>query len=139
MHGTRTQAGRLSTQFLTFATVGGIATAAHYAVLALLVEMFDVAPVPASALGYLAGMVTGYLLNYRFTFRSNKRHHEAFARFALVAMMGLLLNTAIMTVGVIWLGLHYLPSQIIATGLTLFWNFAANRIWTFREDAHAER
>jgi putative flippase GtrA len=32
-------------------------------------------------------------------------------------------------------GLHYLPAQLIATGLVLIWTFSCNRIWTFREDA----
>ena len=126
-------------QFLAFATVGGVATAAHFAVLALFVESFGTEPIPASVAGYLTGMVTGYLLNYRFTFRSRKRHHEAFAKFTMVAVVGLSINTAIMTVGVEWLALHYLASQVVATGLTLIWNFIANRLWTFREGPHAER
>jgi len=132
-------AGDLPGQFLAFAAMGGVATAAHFAVLALLVESFGTAPIPASVAGCLTGMVTGYLLNYRFTFRSRKRHHEAFAKFALVAVVGLSINTAIMTVGVEWLALHYLASQVVATGLTLIWNFIANRLWTFREGPHAER
>jgi putative flippase GtrA len=27
--------------------------------------------------------------------------------------------------------LNYLACQVVATGLVLLWNFAANRLWTF--------
>jgi putative flippase GtrA len=36
-------------------------------------------------------------------------------------------------------GWHYLPSQIIATGLVLVSGFVANRVWTFREKADEQR
>lgn len=121
----------LPTQFLVFATVGGIATAAHYLLLIALVDGLHVAPVPASIAGYLAGAITNYILNYYITFRSHKPHQETITRFALVATLGLGLNTAIMGIGIHWLALHYLLSQLLATGLTLLWNFIANRFWTF--------
>ena len=121
----------LSKQFVVFTIMGGIATAVHYLLLIALVEGPNVAPVPASIAGYVAGAITGYLLNYYITFRSRKCHFEAFAKFALVAILGLGINTAIMAIGTGWLAVHYILSQMLATGLTLVWNFIANRLWTF--------
>jgi putative flippase GtrA len=54
------------------------------------------------------------------------------AKFMTVALIGLLVNAAIMAVTVDLYRLHYLVSQILATALVLVWNFAANHRWTFR-------
>ncbi|MFA7282105.1 MAG: GtrA family protein, partial [Sterolibacterium sp.] len=71
-------------------------------------------------------------LNYRYTFRSDKKHSEAVFKFAVVALIGMLLNTLFMWLGVEMLAMHYLLSQVVTTGLVFIWSFAANRCWTFR-------
>lgn len=118
-------------QFSRFTGVGFVSAIGHYGLLITLVQGFGVAPVPASAAGALLGAVINYALNYRFTFRSSKRHRDAILKFAVVASVGLLLNTFFMWVGVELIGMHYLLSQIITTGLVLIWSFIGNRFWTF--------
>jgi len=120
-------------KFVRFLGVGVFCTAAHYAVLVLLVQWATLAAVQASAIGFAVGALVNYVLNYRFTFRSTKRHREAMLKFFIVAIIGLGLNTACMAVGVGPLRLHYLLSQILATGLVLIWNFTGNHLWTFRQ------
>jgi putative flippase GtrA len=102
-------------------------------VLIVLASGFGVNAVLASAVGSVAGAIINYLLNYEVTFRSTKRHSEAAIKFAAVAVVGLGINVLAMTVCVDWIHLHYLPSQVVATGLVLLWNFSANRIWTFKD------
>lgn len=117
-------------RFVRFAIVGAIATAMQYAILVLLVRGFAVAPTAASSAGFALAAAANYLLNYRFTFRSDRPHGPAAAKFALLAAMGLLINAAIMH----WLtgaGLHYLLAQVCATGAVLVWNFTGNSLWTF--------
>lgn len=118
-------------QFVRFAGVGCISAVGHYGLLILLVQAAGIDAVPASAAGALLGAWINYSLNYRFTFRSTKSHAESVTKFAIVAVIGLLLNTAFMWVGVNVLGMHYLASQILTTGLVMLWSFAANRFWTF--------
>jgi len=119
-------------QFAHFAGVGSISAIGHYGLLILLVQGLGVAPVPASAAGALLGAGINYSLNYRFTFRSSKRHRDAVVKFAAVASAGLIFNTIFMWLGVELLGLHYLLSQIATTGLVLIWSFLGNRYWTFQ-------
>jgi putative flippase GtrA len=52
-------------------------------------------------------------------------------RFALVHAVGFALNGAIMAVGAKVFGFHYFAAQVAATIIVLFWNFLANRRWTF--------
>jgi putative flippase GtrA len=86
----------------------------------------------ASAAGALLGAWINYTLNYHFTFRSSKRHREAALKFAAIAVVGILLNTVFMWVGIELIGAHYLLSQIVTTGLVLICSFAGNRYWTFQ-------
>jgi len=118
-------------QFVRFFGVGCVSAIGHYGLLILLVQAVGVSAVPASGAGALLGAWINYSLNYRYTFRSSKRHAESIARFAVVAVIGLLLNTLFMWIGVDQLGLHYLLSQVLTTGLVMVWSFAANRYWTF--------
>ncbi|MGH8750099.1 MAG: GtrA family protein [Burkholderiales bacterium] len=120
-------------QFLRFAGAGVFGTAAHYLVLLILVELAAANPVTASFLGFLCGALVNYTLSRRYIFESAAPHRQALIKFLGVALVGLALNTLIMSAGV-GLGLHYLLAQIIATGLVLMWNFAGNKFWTFKEN-----
>ena len=124
--------GSLTGQFGAFLFVGLFAFVAHYATLIVLAELLRTDTVLASAIGFVAGGITSYGLNYRFTFRSTKRHAAALPQFFLVALVGLALNTALMALLVKLLGLHYAVGQLITTGVLTLWHFGANRLWTFR-------
>ena len=115
---------------MRFSLVGGIATAIQYALLILLVHGFGMAPTPASSIGFVLSAGVNYLLNHRFTFRSDRPHAAAAAKFGLLAGIGLLINAAIMHLMIAG-GVHYLLAQVGATGVVLFWNFLGNSVWTF--------
>lgn len=119
-------------RFTAYATVGVVGTAAQYLVLIVLVQAMAAAPVPASLAGYVAGAVVNYWLNHRLTFRSKAPHGRAAPRFLAVAGLGFVLNAGIMQLLVNAAGLHYLASQLVATGLVLVVNYLANAHWSFR-------
>jgi putative flippase GtrA len=122
---------RLAGEFSKFSLVGVVGTVVHYLVMALLIEVFSIAPVPSSAAGFLASAILSYLLNYRITFSSTMEHRSALPRFMIVGTIGLALNTLLVGTLTGPVSLHWLLAQIIATSVVLCWNFAANRIWTF--------
>jgi putative flippase GtrA len=128
----RASVSALLREFVSFTGVGFASAIGHYGLLIALVQIAEIPAVPASAAGALLGAWINYTLNYRFTFRSSKRHREAVLKFAVIAGIGLALNTFLMWVGVELLGAHYLLSQIVTTGLVLIWSFAGNRFWTFK-------
>ena len=118
-------------QLASYASVGVVATLAHYAVLLTLVEGAGWRPVPATLHGYVVGGVVSYLLNRRHTFVSNRSHADAGWRFALVAFAGFCVTFAIMRLFVdIW-GAPYLPAQVATTVLVMFLTFCINKTWTF--------
>ena len=130
----RKQRGTIG-QFLMFAGVGAIGTVGHYTVLIVLVQFWAMDPVFATSFGFVTGAIINYVLNYHFTFRSDKRHAEALTKFLIVAVIGAGINGYIMYIGVENTRINYLLIQIFATAVVLVWNFLVNKLWTF---AHHE-
>ncbi len=122
---------RVARQLATYASVGVGATLVHYAILIALVEVGGWRAVPATLCGYVAGGVVAYALNRRHTFASERPHHEATWRFALVAFVGFCVTYALMSLFVERWGAPYLPAQVVTTALAMFATFALNRSWTF--------
>lgn len=118
-----------------FAGVGAIGTIGHYTVLIVLVQFWAMDPVIASTLGFIVGAIINYVLNYHFTFQSNKHHTEALTKFMIVAVIGAGINGLIMFIGIENTRINYLLVQIFATAVVLLWNFVVNKLWTF---AHHE-
>jgi len=124
---------KTSQQFFIYAGIGAIGTVGHYATLVLLVQVIHTDPVFASTIGFIVGALINYLLNYRVTFNSNKRHREALTKFLIVAGLGAVINGAIMTAGINMFDIHYLVIQVVATCFVLALNFTANKYWTFAD------
>ena len=114
-----------------FLFVGAAATALQYLVYGALLQMAPWPAAVASVLGYGAGSVLSYLLNYHVTFESNIAHGAVMPKFYLIATVGFLLNVLIMWQMVHHFEIHYVVSQFVATGVVLVWGFAGNSIWTF--------
>jgi putative flippase GtrA len=119
-------------QFWKFACVGAVATLIQFGILILLVQRFGADPVVASVTGYLVSICFNYYLNYKFTFKATGAHKKTAVMFGLTAGTGLLLNTAVMSFCLKTLGLKYVFAQVAATGFVFVWNFAVNKLWTFR-------
>ncbi len=122
--------------FARYILSGAVGTTAHYTVLVALVERAHVVPTVGTTCGFAVGAGLNYLLNYRFTFQSDRRHRDAMPRFFTLALMGAGVNAAIVSAGVSWLHWPYLIPQVIATGVVVISTFLGNRAWTFRRMPH---
>ncbi|WP_298235647.1 GtrA family protein [uncultured Azohydromonas sp.] len=117
--------------FTRYTAVGGLATAVHYALLALLVEAVRVPPAAAAALGALAGAVLAYAGNRRFTFRDVEVcHRRTLPRFLTVAALSAALNSLLVALGTA-LGEHYLLAQAQSTAAGLVLGYGLNKRWSF--------
>jgi len=117
-------------RLVRFALVSATATAIQYVVLIALVRGLDVWPTVASAIGFVLSAGLNYLLNYHFTFRSQRRHGPAALKFVALAGVGLGINSLLMQL-LLEQGWHYLLAQVGATAVVFLWNFMGNNWWTF--------
>ena len=138
----RTPLSRLSAEqqrFLKFALVGSLGTALDFGALTAL-KLAGWPTLAANSLSFTLGLSNNFILNRNWTFRERRRAAWSgqLAQFALVSLTGLALNNLIVVSleGVftpLLGGWAYLPAKVLATGAVLFWNYYANRNWTFRE------
>ena len=110
--------------------VGVAATAAHWLLLALLVEAAGLAAWIASGAGALLGAQVAFVGNRWVTFGHRGPIRRAWWRFMGTALLGGAVGMAVVAAGVS-LGLHYLLAQAAATALSVLLTFAVNRHWTF--------
>lgn len=110
---------------------GGIATACHYAFIAIAVEFFGAWPLAATVGGFALGSAVKYWLNYFVAFRSAEPHPSALARFAVFLLVMLAMNTAWFAVLHQWAGLHYMIAQALTTILLIPPGYLLSRRWVF--------
>jgi putative flippase GtrA len=115
---------------LRYAAVGVAATAAHWALLALLVEGPGLPAWLGSGAGAVLGAQVAFFGNRRFTFGHGGPLWPAWWRFMGTALLGAGFGMVVVGAGVA-LGLHYLLAQAVATVLVMLLTFGINRAWTF--------
>ena len=126
-------------RFARFLVVGAIGTLLDFGLLSLL-KASGLPTLTANTLSFSAGVANNFTWNRMWTFADVKQAgwQKQLAQFLLVSLVGLSLNNAI----VLWLETPlgqllgqpeygYLPAKVIATGGIVFWNYFANRYWTF--------
>lgn len=118
-------------EFLRYAGAGVVGTAAHYALLFVLVQFAGAHPIAASTAGATLGALVNYALNHRYTFASDKAHHVSLPRYAAVAAAGIALNAIVLAALLAPGALHYLVAQVVATGAVFVAGYLVNRRWTF--------
>lgn len=136
-------------RFAKFAIVGAAGSVTDFTVLNVLVQLFGFKPVWANIFSFAAAVIQNFVLNRWWTFPESKQRQAGrqLLQFALVSIVGLGINTLILAtvdhllinfwthlVGHEHLGftISYNFAKLVAIGVVLFWNFAGNRLWTYR-------
>lgn len=125
-------------QFILFCIVGAMNTIITMAVLYVLNSVFGVNYIISSDIGYLCGVVNGYLWSTYLVFKKKKTIDNAL-KFIIVNIIVLGVNTALIYLFVDIIGLENplnlgrLPAQAITICFTMVLNFTLNRLWTFKE------
>lgn len=122
----------IATQFMKFGIVGLSNTLLSFAVYTLLLKVFGVWYLAASAISFAVGAVNGFLLNRRWTFREHVGDALTPVRWFVVQGCGLLVNLALVYLFVQHVGLDKLLGQACAIAIVVVLTFFANRTWTFR-------
>ena len=135
-------------RFVKFAIVGAAGTVTDLAIMNLVGQVFGAPFWLAITVGFSAAVIQNFTLNRIWTFpESHSRDaRKQLVQFAIVSVIGLLINLAVA------LGIHQALepfwitqfgeetgqlvsknfAKVFAIGVVLFWNFTANRLWTYR-------
>jgi len=111
-------------QFVKFGIVGISNTLLTFAVYTMLLKVFGV--------WYLAASAIGFLLNRRWTFRGHVGDALTPVRWTVVQCSGLGLNLGLLYLFVQDARVDKLLAQAFATAVVTITTFFANRAWTFR-------
>ena len=149
-------------RFAKFLVVGSIGFIVDFGTLAFLVEVVGlpelvvestpfsatVGLILANTISFTLAVISNFTLNRYWTYPESrsKRKRRQLPQFALVSMVGLVLNNAILVLteplfnsllekfdpfqGAIE---GYILAKMLATAVVLFWNFFVNRYWTYKD------
>ena len=120
-------------QFMKFCLVGMINTVVDFGVYLFFSRVIGLYFLLANILAILAAMTVSFILNKYWTFANlEKKIKTQYLKFALVNLVYFFLNNSIVLCLVDYLNLYDLWAKVIAIIIGLFWNFFANRYWTFK-------
>ena len=129
------------TRFLKFAIVGAMGAVIDFGILNLLILQFGWPKFLANLASVSCAIVSNFVWNRLWTFPESRERalHAQFGQFALVNVVGLVINQAVFLGSDAFIfgplfgePLDYNLAKATAIIVVLFWNFGANRRWTYR-------
>jgi putative flippase GtrA len=119
-------------QFFKFCLVGLMNTAIDFSVYLFFSRTLGLYFLYANILAILLAMTFSFWANKYWTFQNNEKKIKLqYLKFALVNLVYFLLYNSIFFSLVEYFKLFDLTAKIAAIMIGLFWNFFANRYWTF--------
>lgn len=111
---------------------GGMGTLFYMVLVAILVELVHLHPVPSASLAFLLIVLYTYIINRKWVYDPTREHAYAIPRFIALEFIALFLNTAIMYVAVETMGLSYIWGLIATTIIIPPTNFLLSYYWAFK-------
>ena len=124
----------LAGQVARYGVAGVVATAVYFASVMLLVEPGGLAPVSAAVVATMIVIVTSYVINRAFVFRTSRSHASAFARFVVASLLSIAVNAGLMHLATRVLAWPYLAGAVLTTVVVPPLNFVINYVWAFSGD-----
>lgn len=127
---------RISKQFAKFGIVGIIAFIIDYGTMLALTEIFGIDYLISTTAGFIVALVFNYFASMRFVFerREGMSRKREFAIFAVLSVIGLGVNDALMFVTVDLLLVDYRIAKMLVTAAVSVYNFVTRKI--FLEEKH---
>lgn len=121
-------------EFIRYFAASALALLIDTGALFVLTSFLAVPYLISGAIAFLLGLVTVYLLSVRWVFeeRAMKDKRAEFALFAIIGVVGLLLNEAALALLTGIFGLYYLLSKGASVIIVFSWNFFARKHLLFR-------
>jgi len=122
-------------QFIRYFFVGGFAFGIDFLMLFVLTEFFGFYYLLSAGISFALGLTANYFLSvaWVFSYRAQKNRTKEFSLFAVIGIVGLVLNQTLIWFFTEITMIHYLLSKIITTMIVYFWNFFARKYLLFNQ------
>lgn len=117
-------------KIIGFGIVGIIATAIDFASLFLLKSVLGVDVYVATTIAFSLSLIFNYVASMKYVFvaKEGLSVKKQMVIFLVTSIIGLLINQAIMYVGIEWLHIYYMLAKFLATAVTMVFNFVARHL-----------
>ncbi|MCK4256407.1 GtrA family protein [candidate division WOR-3 bacterium] len=130
----RNKTDNISIQFFRSIFVGGLAAIVDFGFLYFFTEFVNIYYLTSAALAFILGLTTNYILSIKWVFNRRKfaKKWIEFGIFAVIGIVGLILNELIIWFFTEYVHFHYLLSKVVSTIVVFSWNFLARKFILFR-------
>jgi dolichol-phosphate mannosyltransferase len=87
----------------------------------------------SAILSFIIATTVAFFINKSIAFNKHKSSVKEYSKFFIVCAFSLIINIAILYLATQYLGIYYIFSQIIASGVSLILNTLINLTWTFKK------
>ena len=120
-------------RFIKFGLVGVLNTSINWIVFIIL-NMLGMYYIFSNIIAYSLSTLNSYIWNSKWGFKySGDDVKETTAKFIILNIIGLILNTCILYILVDIIGLNKIVSLIITTVIVMILNYFINKLWVFKK------
>lgn len=116
-------------ELFRFAFSGGVCFLVEFIALTILVELFRLPVLVATAIAFILSVIVNYIMCIKWVFTGAEDGGAGVkASFFLTSVMGFGLNELFMWLFNILLGIHYMIAKVVSTLLVMIWNYFTKRL-----------
>lgn len=117
-------------QFIRYFFVGGVAAVVNIGMLYVFTDIFHIYYLISNILSFTLGLVVNYILSKMLVFQDevSLSASKEFIIYAIIGVVGLGIDTLLVSVFTDIVHFYYMISKIISTLLVFIWNFGARKV-----------
>ncbi len=122
----------MQSEVFRFIIIGLLATVTHFMLAVSLVELLLLPVLWANWAGFICASAVSYCGHYFWTFSSSAKHHVALLKFAVLGLLGFLLNGVLVSITVDIFLWPYVLGILLAVSLVPVMTFFVSKLWVYR-------
>lgn len=116
-------------QFIRYFFVGGVAAVVNIGMLFIFTDLCHIYYLISNIMSFSLGLIVNYILSKLLVFQDkvSLSTSKEFIIYAIIGVVGLGIDTLLMSVFTDTFNIYYMLSKIISTLLVFIWNFGARK------------
>lgn len=127
----------MNKRFLTFLSIGVLNTLLDIGIFSVLIYIFGVNPINIIILNIISFslcVVLSFFLNGKLTFKDKNLTPKKFIKYYSSSLIGMIINTTIVSLLILNLGTGITISKIIASFVVVLYNYKVSKIYIFEKN-----